>query len=270
MARCCACRETSTCAFSGTGRTSSKRHPASWRDVLVSSQSFGFTGRESGLFGLFFELVVGAGGALFDVSQRPTMTGTLAEQAVETLCALAAKVDGDIANWHYDDVDRALTEGQVAMAAAWPGATTAIRSSRLSGRLVPAPYPTGEQRWVSYSGCHGWAIPQTCGDVAAAVDLVLTVSSAEAAAREAAAGGVPALRSVLDELVPVDEVDRQRLDIVRRTIADAMITYPPLRSFPSIEDAGWSAINLALRGSLSPADAVGQLQATAENVIDLG
>ena len=51
--------------------------PASWDDVEQASRSdqnrsFGFTGRESGLFGLFYELMVSAGGAPFDADGRAT------------------------------------------------------------------------------------------------------------------------------------------------------------------------------------------------------
>src|SRR4051812_20418645 len=64
--------------------------PDTWAALAASDAVFGFTGRESGLFGLFFELVVGHGGALFDDAGRPTMTGPEAEAAVALLCDLAA------------------------------------------------------------------------------------------------------------------------------------------------------------------------------------
>src|SRR3954470_16862071 len=39
--------------------------PDTWDELVESDVVFGFPGRESGLFGTFFELVVGHGGALF-------------------------------------------------------------------------------------------------------------------------------------------------------------------------------------------------------------
>ena len=64
-----------------------------------------------------------------------------------------------------------------------------------------------------------------------------------------------------------DDTDAQRLAITRRTIEEAMITYPPLARFPEIEDAGWGAINAALRGALSPEDAVQRIQQAAEEAL---
>jgi len=84
--------------------------PVSWRDLRESHTVFGFTGKESGLFGLFFELVTGAGARLFDDDLRPTMTGREHVNAVETLCALAARAPSDLPDWHYDQVDAALLE----------------------------------------------------------------------------------------------------------------------------------------------------------------
>ena len=58
--------------------------PDTWDALLASDTVFGFPGRESGLFGSFFELVVGLGGGLFDAEVHPTMATREAEQAIET------------------------------------------------------------------------------------------------------------------------------------------------------------------------------------------
>src|SRR4051794_35952094 len=73
-------------------RTDRMDSPAdTWADLVASDPVFGFTGRESGLFGLFFELVVGNGGALFDHDGHPTMPGAEAEDAIALLCAVARR-----------------------------------------------------------------------------------------------------------------------------------------------------------------------------------
>ena len=241
--------------------------PDTW-DALVSSDIvFGFPGRESGLFGSFFELVAGRGGRLFDAQLRPTMSTPDAEDAIETLCRLAARAPADLVDWHYDQVDAALLDGRVDAAAAWPGGWAAIRSSELAERLVPHLYPAGPARRVSYAGCHAWGIPRTCADVDGAVRLLHRLLGAELQALDAAGGSMCAHRGALAAVVPRSEVDRRRLEITRRMIDDAMITYPPLVRFPEIEDAGWSAIRDALRGRHSPAAAARAIQSAAEQVL---
>jgi multiple sugar transport system substrate-binding protein len=241
--------------------------PDTWDALVRSEVVFGFPGRESGLFGCFFELVVGAGAELFDPQLRPTMATPEAVDAVETLCRLAARAPQDLVDWHYDQVDAALLDGRVDAAAAWPGAWGPLRSSPLADRLAPHLYPAGPARRVSYAGCHAWAIPHSCGDVDGALSLLQRLLGAELQGIDAAGGNMCAHRDALGHVVPSNDVDRQRLAITRRTIDDAMITYPPLARFPEIEDAGWSAIRDALRGLHSPAQAARAIQVAAEQVL---
>lgn len=239
--------------------------PDTWEQLAASSTTFGFPGRESGLFGTFFELVVGAGGRLFDDERRPCMNTPEAEAAVELLCRLAAKAPADLPGWHYDQVDRALLDGRVDAAGVWPGGWGAIRDS---GRaLTPHPYPSGSLRRVSYAGCHAWAVPTSCGDVPAALDLVRRLVGAQAARADAAGGNVCAHVEAFASVQPDSEVDARRLQITRETIAEAMITYPPHPRFPEVEDTGWQAINEALRGLRTPRSAVDEIQARAEAVL---
>jgi multiple sugar transport system substrate-binding protein len=240
--------------------------PDTWDDLLAARIPFGFPGRESGLFGTFFELVVGVGGQLFD-GERPTMATAEAEASVATLCALAANAPPDLPTWHYDEVDAALLAGRVVAAGAWPGAWGAIRSSGLADVLEPHPYPAGPARRVSYAGCHSWAIPQTSGDVDVSLDLVNRLASFEAHALDASRGTLCAHVGALAAVEPDGAIDRRRLEITRRTVDEAMITYPALARFPEIEDAGWSAINAALRGERSPVEAVHGIQRVAERVL---
>jgi multiple sugar transport system substrate-binding protein len=242
--------------------------PRRWADVEAAGAAgypFGFTGRESGLFGLFYELMAANGAALFDseADDRPTLVGDVAVSCVELLQRLAAAGPPDLPTWHYDDVDDALLGGRVAMAATWPGGYERIRTGALYAQLAPAMYPGGR----SYSGCHGWAIPRTCGDLPAAIALVERLCSADAARLELAAGGIPAHEAALAEHEPVDDVDAERLAITRATIADAMLTYPPLVRFPQVEDAAWGALHQALVGQLSATAAVEQMQVAAEEIL---
>lgn len=237
--------------------------PATWDEVEAAPGAFGFTGRGSGLFGLFYELVAAAGERLFDEESAPTFTGRAAEEAVALLRRLAAKAPSDLPSWHYDDVDDALLEGRVAMAAAWPGGYERIRRSGLYETLAPARYPGGR----SYSGCHGWAVPVTCGDVPAAVALLERLVSIEAGRAEAAAGGIPAHTAALAEHQALDALDAARLAVTAETIANGMLTYPPLERFDEVEDAAWGAIHDAILGRRSPAEAVQAMQCAAEEIL---
>lgn len=238
--------------------------PSTWQALADSDVVFGFPGRESGLFGTFFELVVGAGGRLFTDDGRPSIDSPAAVAAVQLLCRLAARARADVPDWHYDQVDAALLDGRVDAAGVWPGGWGRIRDSR--AELQPHPYPAGEQRWVSYAGCHA-GDSATCSNLPAATALVQLLVGHEANALDAQGGSVCAHVGALAAVQPVNDTDRRRLAITAATIEQAMITYPPHPRFPDVEDAGWRAINAALLGRLSPAGAVAEMQRHAERIL---
>ena len=235
--------------------------PTTWTELAASKTVFGFTGRESGAFGLFFELLTGAGGSLFDAELHPTMDTPESRDALALIAQLGKRAPRDLPDWHYDQVDRALLDGRIDMAAAWPGGWSAIVASQLP--LVPSLYPAGAVRRVSYSGCHAWAIPRTCGDLRGAAAMIERLASYDAHALDASFGSICAHRAALEAVVPISDVDAKRLGLIQATIAEMMITYPPLTFFPLIEDAGAAAITAVLRGELTPRQAASKIQEVA-------
>ncbi len=241
--------------------------PDSWEELAAGEATFGFPGRESGLFGTFFEIVAAYGGRLFDGDGRPAIDSPEAIQAVRRLCTLATKIGTDLTTWHYDQVDDALLKGRVDMAAMWPGGFAALRGSPHYAHLEPHPYPGGPAGRFTYSGCHSWAIPTTCGDRAAALALLARLAGPAGARLEAENGGACAHVETFATTAAADETDRRRRELTQAAIADQMITYPSLARFPEVEDAGWSAIREALRGRMTPEQAVTEVQRSAQRVL---
>ncbi len=241
--------------------------PDTWTDVVELGVRFGFPGRESGLFGTFYELVVGAGGRIFDDDGSPCFESDEAVAAIEQLVRLADGAPGDLPDWHYDQVDTALLDGRIDAAGVWPGGWGPIRANDIADVLEPHPYPAGAQRRVSYAGCHAWAIPTTCGDVDAAAELVAALNARSAHALDATGGTVCAHVEAFAAIEPSSDTDRQRLEITKQTIAESMITYPAHPRFPQLEDAGWVSINEALRRRCTATDAVTRIQRAALSVL---
>ena len=241
--------------------------PTTWPGLAGSGLSFGFPGRESGLFGTFFEVVTALGGTIFDDALRPSLDSDVALDAIECLRVIASNSPDALSGWHYDDVDAALGTGQVALAAAWPGAATALRRSSAGPDLRPFPYLGGARGVRSYAGCHAWAIPTTCGDVDGAEALINELCGYGAQSLDARSGSVCAHVEAFADAEVVDDVDARRRTITAATIADGMITYPPMERFPEIEAAGWSAIRAVLVGECAVADAASAMQAAAEQVL---
>jgi len=230
--------------------------PDTWTSLLDSSMVFGFPGRESGLFGTFFELVVGLGGRLFDDAGGVAIASPAAVEAVEILAELAARLPSDLPEWHYDQVDRALLEGRTDASGVWPGGWGPIRSSSLADVLEPALYPAGPTRRVSYAGCHAWAIPRTCQDPQRSAELVTKLVGHTYSTVDARGGNVCAHVGAFESVPPENSIDARRLAFTAETIRTAMITYPPHERFPEVEDWGWTMINDVLCSRRSAGDAV--------------
>ncbi len=241
--------------------------PSSWDQLASSGLAFGFPGRESGLFGTLFEIVTAFGGRLFDTEARAAFLDTHVIEALECLRRISANGPRAMVDWHYDEVDAAVGRGDVALGAAWPGGTTALRASASGSDLAPLPYFGDASGPRSYAGCHGWAVPISTRDEQSAIDLIQRLCAIETHAIDAASGAMCAHEKALEEVEPIDEIDALRLSITRATIANGMLTYPPMERFPEVEDAAWGAIHAMLAGRINARETAEQMQASAEEVL---
>jgi multiple sugar transport system substrate-binding protein len=161
--------------------------PDTWDDLVASDVRFGFPGRSGAVrrSSNSSSLTVAA---CSTTTTGPSCSGDIALHAAATLATLAGRVGADRTHWHYDEVDAALLDGRVDMAAAWPGGWGAIAASPLP--LAPFPYPAGPSRRVSYAGCHAWAIPTTCAEPDAAVAALHLLLGTDAQALDASGGNM--------------------------------------------------------------------------------
>src|SRR5687768_6235260 len=105
--------------------------PRSWAELIEVATFFSqqridgqpfygflFPGRDSGLFGTFYELLVGAGGELFDEDLEPAFDSPAGRWALERIVELhhlRRVTPRELALWHYDEISTAFREGRAAM-----------------------------------------------------------------------------------------------------------------------------------------------------------
>ena len=156
------------------------RPPASWEELLEeatrvrSRETYGFVfpGKESGLFGHFFELHAMAGGRMFEDEETPAprLDDEAGRWALEILVNLYLKAaPEEIPEWHYDEVATCFREGRAAMSTDWPGGfyTYEGEGSAVVDRYDLALYPEGRAGRFIYAGCHTFAIPTLSATVPA-------------------------------------------------------------------------------------------------------
>jgi multiple sugar transport system substrate-binding protein len=232
--------------------------PSSWeglRDEAARLKSDGlygfvFPGKESGLFGHFFELHAMAGGRMFEGEGPPAPrlndeAGLWALTLLEDLGARAAPEETP--DWHYDEVAACFREGKAAMSTDWPGGFYTYEDpdqSAVVGSYDVALYPKGSAGRFIYSSSHTFAIPGTVRDRAAAVELQRFLTSRESQAFEARLGTLPARNDSLRDAraeAPAGSLAERRWGLLEEAQEAALIP-PKHPNYPAVEDAIWQGL----------------------------
>jgi multiple sugar transport system substrate-binding protein len=251
--------------------------PSSWEELrevaarLRGGDHYGFVfpGKESGLFGHFFELHAMHGGRMFEDVGRPAPkmndeAGVWALGLLKDLCARAAPQETP--DWHYDEVAACFREGGAAMSTDWPGGFYTYEDpveSAVAGRYAVALYPEGRAGRFIYSGSHTFAIPTTVRDRPAAVELLRFLTSRESQAFEAGLGTLPARSDALEDVRSAAEAGslaEKRWELLEEA-QEAALVPPKHPNYPAVEDEIWQGIREALLGNKSVEEA---LEATEE------
>jgi multiple sugar transport system substrate-binding protein len=243
--------------------------PATWTELADVAQAltsesaagFLFPGRDSGLFGTFYELLVGAGGELFDERLQPAFDSSAGEWAAGFLADLhlVRRVTPRVLPaWHYDEISAAFRAGQAAMVCDWPGSyhlyrdpSTCAAADRVGLALLPAG-PAGPRS--AYAGCHSFAVPRSAGNPGGAITLLRELTSVGAQVAEAELGSIPCRRSALTRVQQESRTDsglESRWQLLART-EETMIMPPRFAAYPRCEDAIWRAVQRAMTGDWSP------------------
>jgi len=240
---------------------------------------FLFPGRDSGLFGTFYELLVSAGGELFDPDLRPAFDSPAGYWAADRLAELHHRrrvTPPALPDWHYDEVSACFREGGAAMVCDWPGSHylyTDPATCRVADRVGLALLPGGfAGRRAAYAGCHSFALSARARNVEGALALLRFLTSGESQLGEARRGAVPVRRSALEAIRSEarEPAEARRWDLLARTSEEALIIPPRFGSYPACEDAIWRSMQDAVEGRLSPRAAVRAASEAIEKVLGGG
>jgi len=240
--------------------------PASWDDLLAVARSknnppecygFIFPGRESGLFGTFFELAEMAGARLFPDDLVPDIQNKGGRWALRFLRACFAEglTPPELPDWHYDKVHECFRSGHAAMVGDWPGYYSLYRDPKISAvhdRLGLCPYPVGPAgKSLSYGGGHTFALTKQGLKKEGALQLLLYLTASEQQLSEARQGCVPVRRSVMKQMqAEADEANRERLGMLEKVIAEHILIPPKFARYPEVEEVLWRTVQKAFLGEM--------------------
>ncbi len=262
------------------------RVPGTWEELAQVAKhfarppalfGFAFPGRDSGLFGTFFELVHMAGGKLFHPDLHPAFVDAAGRWALGFLRRLYAEeqvTPPEIPEMRYDDVSNLFLEGRCAMVADWPGGFHRYddpAQSKVAGRFRLALYPAGPtgERCV-YSGGHAFAVPASARDREGAKALLKFLTSVDAQWHEAQHGALPVLKSVQNRLrAETDPASPkgERLALLEQTVSSLMLLPPRFPKYPAVEEALWTSLQKGMTGEWSVDEALGRAAAAMERIL---
>ena len=261
------------------------RVPATWTELAEVASFFTrpglygflFPGRDSGLFGTFYELLVGAGGELFDAAFQPAFesdAGAWAAAFIADLHHVRRVTPRELPSWHYDEISAAFRAGGAAMVCDWPGSFHLYKdpaTCRVSAHVGLAPLPAGPAGVrAAYAGCHSFAVAANARNPEGAASLLRFLTSSESQLSEARRGAIPCRRSALEQRrreASGDPVEARRWELLAQA-EQTMIIPPRFAAYPLCEDAIWHAIQGAMTGRVTPGEAVTRAAAAIQPVID--
>ena len=231
--------------------------PRTWDDMMSGGAAVGFATRGLGAVAPFVERVASVGGSLEDAVGRPQFSTGVAVRAVADLLRLARdRGPADITSWTRDDTTSAIAAGRIAIAALGSEGMARMRRSRYVDRLWIHPCPNMH----SYASATVWAVPASCGDLSASLEVVQQLTSFDAQLHDATHGSIPARRDVLAAMRPVDALDERRIEVATGTIDNGLTTLPARPGWAKIEERIADALRHAYDGDWQPGDVVAAMQ----------
>jgi multiple sugar transport system substrate-binding protein len=240
--------------------------PATWDALLEEARrqnappdryGFVFPGRESGLFGTFYELAEMAGARLFPETLVPDIENEGGRWALGLLRTLYKEglAPGGLPAWHYEEVHECFRSGRAAMVGDWPGYYALYRDPKVSAvhdRLGLSPYPTGPAgKSLAYGGGHTFALTRRGAERPEALRLLLYLTASEQQLFEARCGCVPVRRSVMRQVQSEsDAPNRARLAMLEEVIAEHILVPPKFARYPEVEEVLWHAVQRTIVGEL--------------------
>lgn len=257
--------------------------PSTWDELYELAHSlnsppdlygFAFPGRESGLFGTFYELAEMAGAHLFQADLVPDIENEAGYWALDLLRRLYVNgiVPAGFTSWHYEEVHECFRSGRAAMVCDWPGYYSLYRDEKISTvreELGLSLYPTGPGgKSLTYGGGHTFALTKNGAGNEQALELLMFLTAFDQQLLEARNGCVPVRRSVMQKMQgEADDANKKRLAMLEKVIAEHILIPPKFARYPEVEEVLWRTVQNAIVGQIAVEDALQHMQRQVEQIV---
>jgi len=260
------------------------RPPSTWDELLELARAknsppalygFLFPGRESGLFGTFYELAEMAGAHLFPDNLVPDIENEAGRWALNFLRTFYTEglVPPELPEWHYDKIHECFRAGRAAMVGDWPGYYRLYCDASISAvhdRLALSPYPVGPAgKSLSYGGSHTFALTKKGIDKPESLQLLLHLTAVEQQMLEARNGCVPVRGSVMQKMQQeADPANQARLAMLEKVIAEHILVPPKFAAYPKVEEVLWRTVQQVIVNQITTDEALSRLREQIRQIVE--
>jgi multiple sugar transport system substrate-binding protein len=235
---------------------------------------FLYPGRDSGMFGTFYELAEMAGAQLFPKNLIPQIENEAGRWALGLLRKFYAEgiVPKHLLSWHYDEVSETFCNGHAAMIGDFPGYYSLYKNSinsKIYDKFKLTPYPVGPaNKLLVYGGGHTFALTKKGVENPAALKLLLFLTAFDQQLLEAKNGCVPVRRSVMQKMkCEADAENRERLGMLEKIISEHILIPPKISVYPKIEEILWRTVQTAIVGKMPIDNALTHIREQIEHIL---
>lgn len=223
--------------------------PTTWRELGDQATFFAnpgenfwgtqWAGKEEGLSGRFYELLVANGGNLFDADLKPIFNNEVGVATAQWLHDLyqAGTLPPDMTNYLWPEVAANFCNGQMAVYTEWYGWDSYFQDPascpNVAGKFGLVRAPVGDGGIHSgWAGAHGYSIPASSQNKQAAAQLIKFLTSEFVLTEESRQGALPVRNDVWariqgDAESAERQLDRDRLVLAQTQLNEDFFT-PPL------------------------------------------
>jgi multiple sugar transport system substrate-binding protein len=223
--------------------------PTTWKELGDQAAFFSkpgenfwgtqWAGKEEGLSGRFYELLVANGGNLFDKDLKPIFNNDAGVKTAQWLHDLYTNgvLPPDMTNYLWPEVANNFCKGQMAVYTEWYGWYSYFQDPKscpdVAGKFGLARAPVGDGNVHSgWAGAHGYSIPKSSQNKEAAAQLIKFLTSEFVLTEESRQGALPVRDDVWarikkDAEASTVQLDRDRLDLAQTQLNEDFFT-PPL------------------------------------------
>jgi len=235
-----------------------------------------FAGKDEGMTGRFYEMLIAEGGQLLNDDMSPAFNSEAGVRALNWFVDLyqAGAVPAGTTNYVWDDLGLGFASGAVAFNLDWGGWAAFFNGSdaNIGGDvgIVLAPMGSGGKR-TGWSGSHSFSITKDCDNMDAAASLVTFLTSHDAQMVEARMGILPTRTAVWDDVLAEFKADGndymvEIFGVYGESMADHAFTPPLIAEWGEISNALWPRLQAAILGDMTAQEA---LDEAAEEVTEV-